>query len=695
MASIGSLTADLKLESAAFIRDLAKAQAATARSTAAMSKSMAQMQSGFARAAGSVKALAAGFISFAAVRRVASFTKSALESASAIKEQAEALGLGVEKFQAYQIAAEQSGGSAEGVTKQIGFFVRAVGQAQQGIGGFAKALMESNPHLLAQLQGTSDVSEAFDIMLEAIRKAPNDFERNRLAALAFGKDAKTAIALATNSSKEMRQALIDSGAVIKSDVAAKVDDLMDKLSMLGRGFTAGFSNKLIETLAGSIGKLNDDQLTQMVALGERVGTVLGKALDSVVKAFEFAHHHADELKGVIGTLVAIRLEFWALSSAGAMVALARSMEEASLAALELKGSVLALSRLVPIIAILASFGEKADELVEASEKVKKANEALAANGGNAAEALKTLAHETEHAGAAAEKSGSLWEQFVGKINSLFGASEAATEANKRNAEAVANVSTQLDTATQRIFGYNEALSKIPATITTQVQLLMSGPIAAEELTEGKASIGQLFGIPHVEEFAFAAEGVNKVKKAADEAAPSIDKVKAGLAAAGEAAAGMGAMHEMTALQLQNAWFDVAGSIAGSLGALFNDNKAFAIAQTVINTAQAIMNAMANAPWPLSIAAAAAAALAGAAQIAQITRTRPGSGSSVKKPSASSGSGARASGGGGRGEEAVAGRESSLAITLVGQGFTQDQIRNLLADIQTELDNGSTLRVTQR
>lgn len=96
--------------------------------------------------------------------------------------------------------------------------------------------------------------------------------------------------------------------------------------------------------------------------------------------------------------------------------------------------------------------------------------------------------------------------------------------------------------------------------------------------------------------------------------------------------------EVTKNQMRNfqqqadAWFDIAGSIASSLETLFGENKALAIAQAVINTAQAITRTLAEyGATPIGWAAAAAAAAAGAAQIATIVRTSKsskGSGGSI-------------------------------------------------------------------
>lgn len=72
------------------------------------------------------------------------------------------------------------------------------------------------------------------------------------------------------------------------------------------------------------------------------------------------------------------------------------------------------------------------------------------------------------------------------------------------------------------------------------------------------------------------------------------------------------------------WLQVADTIAQALGVMFEDNKAVAIAQAVISTAQAIAKTIAEYGFtPIGIAMSAAAAALGAAQIAKISSTSVG------------------------------------------------------------------------
>lgn len=77
-------------------------------------------------------------------------------------------------------------------------------------------------------------------------------------------------------------------------------------------------------------------------------------------------------------------------------------------------------------------------------------------------------------------------------------------------------------------------------------------------------------------------------------------------------------------------FDIAGELAGESD---KAQKAVAVAKTVYNTQQAIMNAMANIPAPFNIATAVSTGIMGAMSVKNILSTSPSSSSNVSVPSA--------------------------------------------------------------
>lgn len=115
-----------------------------------------------------------------------------------------------------------------------------------------------------------------------------------------------------------------------------------------------------------------------------------------------------------------------------------------------------------------------------------------------------------------------------------------------------------------------------------------------------------------------------------------------------------------------------GQLTGSLGQLFNDNKAFAVASAVINTAEGITKALAQG-GALGFVSAAAVAASGAAQIATILSSEPGR---ATAPSVG-GDGGGSTGG----AAAAAGGSAGINITLTGGGrYSRDEVMSILDSI---------------
>jgi hypothetical protein len=128
-------------------------------------------------------------------------------------------------------------------------------------------------------------------------------------------------------------------------------------------------------------------------------------------------------------------------------------------------------------------------------------------------------------------------------------------------------------------------------------------------------------------------------------------------------------------------FSIAGDIASSLEAVFGKSKLVAIAQAVINTAQAVTTNLAAYPGGWGLAAAAVAAAAGAVQIGIIANTTTsgggggGRGSSVASsvPSSSASQPAQPA-------PAVPTQTFFISGLAPGQLFTSDAVRGLMSQM---------------
>lgn len=138
---------------------------------------------------------------------------------------------------------------------------------------------------------------------------------------------------------------------------------------------------------------------------------------------------------------------------------------------------------------------------------------------------------------------------------------------------------------------------------------------------------------------------------------------------------------------QNAHAQAASKIMSNLSGVFKEAKGFAIAQAVINTYEAFTAALKGPPGPpWSYAIAASTLAAGFAQVANIKSTNPGSGSG-------SSSGATTSGDASSAAADTGGAVRGVNISLQGDRFSRDSVRELISSINEEVRDGAVLTVS--
>jgi hypothetical protein len=154
------------------------------------------------------------------------------------------------------------------------------------------------------------------------------------------------------------------------------------------------------------------------------------------------------------------------------------------------------------------------------------------------------------------------------------------------------------------------------------------------------------------------------------------------------------LHQAAVANLVGNYLQLADNVATALGIAFKDSKGVAIAQAIINTAQAVMKTFAEygaTPWGFALAASMAAI--GAAQIAQIASTNPGSGTSKAMKTPKGGS---ASASAGRTSTSSGSRpQQSVNIVVQGTSFGPEHFRQLVDGLNGVIADGAKLNVSAR
>jgi hypothetical protein len=779
--SIGSLVADLKLQSATFIRDLGRAQAAVARNTSMMQKSFASVERSVATGA----KMLAGYVGVQALRQVAQFTNAAINNAAAIKEQAQAVGLAASDLQAYRIIGEQAGVSVEQLDRSTAIFVRTLGQAKQGLGPMVAGLKDTNPALLAALRGAESTEEAMQLMMTAMREAPNVFERNRIGALGFGRGAAFMALMVEEATQDSINRLKALGVVMDDEVLEKSDQIQDSMRDMQRAFQAGFTTGFSDAFVSGL-TVTEERMGAIVKLGNMAGNVVGKfaedllaigvALDNLEQGkteeafaplLEFEKrspldrlkHDINEVAGFLAPRLSVAFQEWSKAGNDLLTVMGLVGREQRTAVTSLADTAMG------ALDWLDKLKEKAVETGRLNVQKSGLLDFLKTGWDIALGGLNRLINRFNFLATLRAAAGSIVDRLsdaaaqAGRLVGIGGVPEVpqATPSipelkpvkpptlqvfgSKADADA-ANESVQELSATLKLHAqvidqvgspqekYNERLREIAAGNYTAVDAERLRTDALHQLSDAQLSLQESLGLDATPMQVYAqttrdiatanldaataananlsaqialAQGYDSVLSSIGLTQSPLEQYKTRLMEISlvERMTGLSAAQSFGARVVAvsgfvNQFLGAAGAMTGALSQLFKDNKAFAIANAVVNTAEAITSALKNPPGPpFSYVYAAAAAVAGAAQIAAIASAQPGS---TKIPSVKGGGGGKVkavssageSKSGGGGKEAKV--QQTVILNVTGDSFGPEHFKKIAEGLEGVIADGATFRM---
>jgi hypothetical protein len=462
---MGSLVSDMRLESAAFQRDLGAVTRAINSQTAQQRRAMQRVEQAarrvqrqFSQLRGAVAALAGAF----AVRQFAKFAQAAIDTGDAIEKQSKQLQISTAAFQRFSIEGELAGVTTEKLGSGLGAFTKRVGELRAGTGTLITILDKSNKALKNQLLAAGSTEEGFRIMLDAINNAGSAFDKQALSAAAFGRQAGQAMVLLAEEAGKLDPRMV--ALVTRSDEMIEASkDLGDQMTRLKRAFSAGFDTKIIEGLVGSIDKSVDamvESMTEARRIGEEFGQAVGAAMRGVAAAVKFVGHNMREIVAVAGALIALKLAGVVIAMARAFLTLALAMKAAAVSGGLLAAvSAGAKKGLIGLVAAAAAFAAIMVNI-----------EAVDASITDALQAFGTLTSGADDATEAFEKTknaldsttSSLAQQFS-EVNSLRLATEQGADAVRRHTIELethkALIDSKLIPATQTLIETQKLLSK--------------------------------------------------------------------------------------------------------------------------------------------------------------------------------------------------------------------------------------------
>jgi hypothetical protein len=196
----------------------------------------------------------------AGVAAVGVMTQKTAEAGDQFAKTARVIGMTAETFQELDYAAKMSGvdnlkGSLEKLNK-------SVADVKGGTGALTTYLKNNDKQLLDQLKNVDSNEEAFNLLMDAIGKAPDEFSRAELAQAAFGKSGQELILLANEGADgiaNLREEAQKYG-VISNEAAANSEAYLDaqaRLKAALTGVTTELTAGLMPGLTDTITKIAD------------------------------------------------------------------------------------------------------------------------------------------------------------------------------------------------------------------------------------------------------------------------------------------------------------------------------------------------------------------------------------------------------------------------------------------------------
>lgn len=494
-------------------------------------------------------------------------------------------------IQTLQVAAAQAGGSTEAMSNALARMSVSLGDALAG----NKLVNDSLSRLgltAKELSGLK-TDEAMRRISTALSEMPNSFDRASTAQAIFGKGAKELgefFATAPDAIGETEAALRDAGAALDDIDVARIGAMNDDLQLQGV-VVQNLGAKFLSGLAPAIG-VATGTLTEMlgkVGGATEAGNGFGVAMVAAIKLIETA---AYSLIGVFETVRAVISGIVGVLAAGVEKLLGGIAYIAEKLGSETAGPLRQAQEVMSGIStslfdVSASARQNAQAAgkaaIEAATNIVRAGEIFAAA---------QVDYEARAAAAAGRAQGGQGE--VSDATLAIG-EKAGKEAKDPFAQQQQGALRAIDKAADKTLAQFDP--------TTDVDALVADARNRYLQEQYDAHAGTMIG---------KLEAFN-------------DTWLGSMLSSNQTQIDSEAYKNQTIGDMMGTFVNVAVQQGGTLGKV---GKAFAIAQTIWSTATAVMNAMAQVPYPANIGVAAAAAVMGVAQLANIKKTNIGSGGSV-------------------------------------------------------------------
>lgn len=276
-----------------------------------------------------IRSAAGALIAGAAIKKMYDMVTAQAKIGDEAAKTAKRIGLSAEALQEFQFAADRSGVAPAALSKSFEKLNKNVGDLQSGTGSLHTMLQRNNPALHQQLKLVKNNEEAFTLISEAIRKAPNDLQRMSLAQAAFGRSGSEMINLLLEGKDgiaALRAEAVKYGGVMSNEAAAAAEKFVDaqtNMQFALRGLKMMVAVELMPQLQALIEKVTAWTTNNKELIKSKVAEWAGKISDAISWLVKNGDDLIKMVKIVGATLIVLKAITWGAEAAMAALALAQ------------------------------------------------------------------------------------------------------------------------------------------------------------------------------------------------------------------------------------------------------------------------------------------------------------------------------------------------------------------------------------
>jgi phage-related protein len=197
-------------------------------------------EAGFGKLGGAVKGLA-GNLSKLALGATAAVTglflalQKTAGSLDDIGKLTARIDFPVEEFQEWKTLAQLAGSEGEHFDKAMQGLAQRVGELKAGTGSLNTLLSKIDPELARDVASATNTADAFELIVDAMRKLPQASQQAALANAAFGRSGKAIVNLADTSAaklEEMRAGIRSGGGIISEEAIRRAEAFQDAMLLV-------------------------------------------------------------------------------------------------------------------------------------------------------------------------------------------------------------------------------------------------------------------------------------------------------------------------------------------------------------------------------------------------------------------------------------------------------------------------------